>query len=57
MTPRSTKNNRSTIWMEKPQWEPWSHAQTAYYHNFATALLSMFSSTYAYDLCSQLWTF
>jgi len=41
---------------KKTQWEPWSHDQNPYYHKFATALLSMFSSTYAYDLCSQLWT-
>jgi len=54
MTPRLTKNNRSKIWMEKNSVGAWSHAQNAYYHNFATALLSMFSSTYACDLCSQL---
>jgi len=33
MTPRYTKNNKSKIWMEKTQWEPWSHAKKAYYRN------------------------
>ena len=38
---------------KKTQWEPCSHAQNAYYRNFAAALLSMFSSTYA---CESLFS-